>query len=47
MVQESQHRSLGVSGLRVSGLGVGTNRWAQGKNDGAIFQVFQSLVDAG
>jgi aryl-alcohol dehydrogenase-like predicted oxidoreductase len=47
MIQESQHRSLGVSGIRVSSLGVATNRWAQGRNDEAIFQVFQSLVDAG
>jgi aryl-alcohol dehydrogenase-like predicted oxidoreductase len=28
-------------------LGVGTNRWEQGKNDEAIFQVFQSLLDSG
>jgi aryl-alcohol dehydrogenase-like predicted oxidoreductase len=47
MLQESQRRPLGVSGMKVSSLGVGTNRWAQGKNDEAVFQVFQSLVDAG
>jgi aryl-alcohol dehydrogenase-like predicted oxidoreductase len=28
-------------------LGVGTNRWEQGKNDEAVFQVFQSLRGAG
>ena len=47
MIQENQYRSLGVSGIKVSPLGAGTNRWAQGKNDEAVFQVFQSLVDAG
>ncbi len=31
----------------VSPLGTGTNRWAQGKNDEAVFQTFRSLVDAG
>jgi aryl-alcohol dehydrogenase-like predicted oxidoreductase len=47
MIQESQYRALGVSGIKVSPLGAGTNRWAQGKNDEAVFQTFQSLVDAG
>jgi aryl-alcohol dehydrogenase-like predicted oxidoreductase len=47
MMQENQYRSLGVSGIKASPLGAGTNRWAQGKNDEAVFQVFQSLVDAG
>jgi aryl-alcohol dehydrogenase-like predicted oxidoreductase len=47
MIQESQYRLLGASGIRVSPLGIGTNRWTQGKNDDAVFQVFRSLVDAG
>jgi aryl-alcohol dehydrogenase-like predicted oxidoreductase len=47
MIQEYQYRSLGVSGIKVSPLGVGTNRWVQGKNDEAVFQAYQSLVDAG
>jgi aryl-alcohol dehydrogenase-like predicted oxidoreductase len=47
MIQENQYRSLGVSGIKVSPLGVGTNRWAQGKNDEAVFQAYQSLLDAG
>jgi aryl-alcohol dehydrogenase-like predicted oxidoreductase len=47
VIRESQHRLLGVSGIKVSSLGVGTNRWAHGRNDEAVFQVFQSLVDAG
>jgi aryl-alcohol dehydrogenase-like predicted oxidoreductase len=47
MIQENQYRSLGASGIKVSSLGAGTNRWAQGKNDEAVFQAYQSLVDAG
>jgi len=47
MIRENQHRPLGVSGISVSSLGVGTNRWEQGKNDEAVFQVFQSLRGAG
>src|SRR6266852_2198109 len=47
MIQESQYRSLGLSGIKVSPLGAGTNRWAQGRNDKAVFQTFGSLVDAG
>ncbi len=47
MAQERQYRSLGLSGITVSPLGVGTNQWEQGKNDETIFQVFQSLLDAG
>jgi aryl-alcohol dehydrogenase-like predicted oxidoreductase len=47
VIQENHYRVLGVSGIKVSRLGVGTNRWAQGKNDAAVFRVFQSLLDAG
>jgi aryl-alcohol dehydrogenase-like predicted oxidoreductase len=47
MIQESNYRPLGASGLMVSPLGTGTNKWTQGKNDEAVFQTFQSLVDAG
>jgi aryl-alcohol dehydrogenase-like predicted oxidoreductase len=47
MIQEGQYRALGVSGIKVSPLGAGTNRWTQGRNDEAVFQTFQSLVDAG
>ena len=28
-------------------MGTGTNRWAEGSDDEAVFQTFQSLVDAG
>jgi aryl-alcohol dehydrogenase-like predicted oxidoreductase len=47
VIPESQNRLLGASGIRVSPLGTGTNRWSQGKNDEAVFQTFSSLVDAG
>ena len=47
MIQENQYRALGVSGIKVSPLGAGTNRWAQGRNDEAVFQTFHSLVDVG
>jgi len=47
MEPESQRRLLGASGIRVSSLGAGTNRWALGKNDAAVFETFQALLDAG
>ncbi len=47
MIQESQYRSLGVSGITVPPLGIGTNHWEQGQNDEAVFQVFQFLLDTG
>jgi aryl-alcohol dehydrogenase-like predicted oxidoreductase len=47
MIQESIYRSLGASGIRVSPLGTGTNRWSKGKDDELVFQAFHSLVDAG
>jgi aryl-alcohol dehydrogenase-like predicted oxidoreductase len=47
VVQESQYRPLGASGIRVPPLGTGTNRWRQGKNDVSVFQTFHSLMDAG
>jgi aryl-alcohol dehydrogenase-like predicted oxidoreductase len=47
MLQKSQYRALGASGLMVSPLGVGTNRWSLGKNDEAVFESFQAFIDAG
>jgi aryl-alcohol dehydrogenase-like predicted oxidoreductase len=47
MIPQSQHRSLGTSGIMVSPLGVGTNRWRQGTNDEAVFQSFVSSLDVG
>lgn len=47
MIQLSQYRPLGASGIKVSPLGTGTNRWAQGTNDNAVFETYKSLLDAG
>jgi aryl-alcohol dehydrogenase-like predicted oxidoreductase len=47
MIQQSQYRPLGASGLTVSPVGVGTNRWALGTNTAGAFQAFQASVDAG
>ncbi|MGD0805801.1 MAG: aldo/keto reductase [Candidatus Bathyarchaeia archaeon] len=47
MITESQYRNLGASGIKVSPIGTGTNKWWQGKNDEAVFQTYHSLVDAG
>ncbi len=49
MAQISQQRFLGATGLEVSALGVGTNKWGarRGKDDDQIFQVFQACLDAG
>ena len=47
MIQEQQTRALGASGLTVSSIGVGTNRWEYGKNDERVLQVFQSSLDVG
>jgi aryl-alcohol dehydrogenase-like predicted oxidoreductase len=40
-------RALGKSGLEVSSIGVGTNRWRAGANDGAVLETFQALEAAG
>ena len=40
-------RTLGQGGAAVSALGVGTNRWRQGTNDGAVLETYQALLDAG
>ena len=47
MRQGKQVRQLGATGLAVSPLGLGTNRWAYGKNDEAVAQTFRVYVDAG
>ena len=46
-VQAIPQRSLGQGGDAVSALGVGTNRWRQGSNDGAVFETYQALLDGG
>jgi aryl-alcohol dehydrogenase-like predicted oxidoreductase len=48
MVQPGyQNRVLGASGLTVSPLGVGTNKWRHGTNDEAVSQTFTASLDAG
>lgn len=44
-----QQRFLGASGLEVSALGVGTNKWGtrRAKYDTQIFQAFQAALDGG
>jgi aryl-alcohol dehydrogenase-like predicted oxidoreductase len=48
MVQpDHQNRALGASGLVVSPLGVGTNKWRHGTNDEAVSQTYAASLDAG
>jgi aryl-alcohol dehydrogenase-like predicted oxidoreductase len=46
-VRTVPERTLGAGGAAVSALGVGTNRWRQGTNDGAVFETYQALLDGG
>ena len=46
-VGAAPQRTLGAGGAPVSALGVGTNRWRQGANDGAVFETYQALLDGG
>jgi aryl-alcohol dehydrogenase-like predicted oxidoreductase len=46
-VQAVPQRKLGEGGDAVSAIGVGTNRWRQGSNDGAVFETYQALLDGG
>ena len=49
MTQMNQRRLLGASGIEVSALGLGTNRWGgkNSKDDDALFQTYQAALDAG
>lgn len=49
MMQTNQQRVLGASGLEVSALGLGTNRWSVkgDEGDASIFPTFQAALDAG
>jgi aryl-alcohol dehydrogenase-like predicted oxidoreductase len=47
MIQTDFSRPVGISGLSVSPLGVGTNRWVYGKNNEQVIQTFQASVNAG
>jgi aryl-alcohol dehydrogenase-like predicted oxidoreductase len=46
-MQDSRPRALGASGLAVFPLGLGTNKWALGQHDEAIFEAFGESLDAG
>jgi len=46
-VETGSRRTLGGSGLMVSAVGVGTNRWAAGVNDGAVLETWRTLLDGG
>ena len=49
MTQIHQQRVLGASGLEVSPLGLGTNRWGgkRGKDEASLYQTFQAALDTG
>lgn len=47
MIKENQQRSLGATGIAVSPLGIGTNKWAYGKNDKAVLEALQAYLDEG
>jgi aryl-alcohol dehydrogenase-like predicted oxidoreductase len=38
-------RPLGKTGVDVSSIGVGTNRWSKGKNDAAVTETYCALLD--
>ncbi len=40
-------RPLGKTGLSVSSIGVGTNRWRKGENDAAVSETYRALIDGG
>ena len=46
-MQTALLRPLGKTGVEVSAIGVGTNRWSYGANDAPVFETYQALVDAG
>ncbi len=43
----SRTTELGSTGITVSRIGVGTNRWSMGENDEPVFQAYKSLLDEG
>jgi aryl-alcohol dehydrogenase-like predicted oxidoreductase len=38
---------LGSNNIRVSRIGIGTNRWAKGSNDEEVYKVYKTLLDKG
>ena len=47
LAEISATRPLGKTGLSVSSIGVGTNRWNKGKNDAAVAETYRALLDGG
>jgi aryl-alcohol dehydrogenase-like predicted oxidoreductase len=47
MIRPDQFRSLGASGLKISPMGIGTNRWEFGKNDDAVAKAYKASLDSG
>jgi aryl-alcohol dehydrogenase-like predicted oxidoreductase len=47
LAQQGPTRPLGRSGVSVSSLGVGTNRWRRGDNDEAVQETYKALLDGG
>lgn len=43
----SRTTELGSTGITVSRIGTGTNRWAYGENDEAVYEVYGALLDRG
>jgi aryl-alcohol dehydrogenase-like predicted oxidoreductase len=46
-MEQNAYRTLGTSGIIVSPLGLGTNRWTAGRNDEAVCDAFRAAVEAG
>ena len=38
---------LGSTGITVSRIGTGTNRWAYGENDEPVYEAYRTLLDRG
>lgn len=47
LAKQGPTRPLGRTGLSVSSLGIGTNRWRQGDNDEAVLETYKALLDGG
>src|SRR5579872_7609827 len=47
LAQQTPTRPLGRTGIAVSALGTGTNRWRQGDNDAAVAETYKALLDGG
>ncbi|HEY3800555.1 MAG TPA: aldo/keto reductase [Caulobacteraceae bacterium] len=43
----AERRPLGASGVTVSAIGVGTNRWSAGSNDTPVLATWKALADGG